>query len=161
MVLNRRAFVVTAAAALVACSQAAPGADPVATVQPLYAPYVENRNPPELLNAAPWTPELRGLIERARDLGRQRETPVIDFDPLIDGQDWHIEAVAVTLTSPPAEGRAEVAARFNNAGDDIEIKYDLVEVDGGWRVDNIRTENWSLRALLASAGIAPEPPEST
>ena len=160
MILNRRVFVV-AAAALAACTRAAPGADPVATVQPLYTPYVENRNPPDLLNAAPWTPELRGLLERARDTGRRRGVAVIDFDPIIDGQDWTIDAVGVTLSAPPADGRAEVTAHFNNAGDDVSVVYDLVEVDGGWRVDNIRTENWSLRALLASAGIAPEPAQPT
>ena len=156
MFMRRHIVIALAGLALAACSQAQPGADPVSTVQPLYAPYVEDRNPPRLLDAAPWTPELRALLQRAHEMGADAGEPVIDFDPIIDGQDWEIDAVAVTLKAPPAEGRAEVAARFNNSGDDVEVIYDLVEADGAWRVDNIRTENWSLREILASAGIAPE-----
>ena len=152
--MNRRIFVALAGFVLAACSQAQPGADPVATIQPLYAPYIEGRNPPTLLDAAPWTPELRALLQRAQAMSRDSGEPVIDFDPIIDGQDWDIDAVAVTLVAPPAEGRAEIAARFTNSGDDVAVIYDLVEADGGWRVDNVRTETWSLRAILASAGIA-------
>lgn len=158
MFMSRRFFAAVAAAALAACSQAQPGADPVATIQPLYTPYVEDRNPPGLMDAAPWTPEMRVLLQRAREHAREANEPVVDFDPIIDGQDWDIDAVSVTLTSPPQEGRAEVSARFSNAGDDVTVIYDMVEADGGWRVDNIRTDHWSLRALLADAGIAPDAP---
>jgi len=149
----RHIVIALAAFAAAACTQAQPGADPVAAIQPIYEPYVEDRNPPALLDAAPWTPQMRDLLQRAREQSRGAE-PVIDFDPLIDGQDWDIDAVSVTLTQPPADGRAEVAATFNNAGEETRILYDMVEADGGWRVDNVRTENWSLREILASAGIA-------
>jgi hypothetical protein len=152
--MTRRILFAFVVAALAACSRAQPGADPIAAVQPIYAPYVENRNPPGLLDVAPWTPELRDLLRSAQEASRETGEPVIDFDPIIDGQDWQIAAVAVTLEAPPADGRAEVAARFNNQGDEVEVIYDLVEADGGWRVDNLRTENWSLRAILATAGIA-------
>lgn len=159
MRMSRRLLVVlAAAAALAACSPAQPGTDPASTIQPLYEPFVQNRNPPALLDAAPWTDELRGLLQRAQEQGRDTGEPVIDFNPLIDGQDWEIDAVAVTLQEPAADGRAVVVARFNNAGDDVEVLYDMTEAEGGWRVDNIRTENWSLREILASAGIVAETP---
>lgn len=161
MILNRRGFALLAAAALAACSRVSPGADPVATVQALYAPYLENRNPPPLREAAPWTPELRSLLQRAEELNRQSGEMVIDFDPIIDGQDWSIDAVAVTLAEPPHDGKAVVAARFTNLGAEVEVRYDLVETGGGWLVDNIRTQNWSLRGILASARIAPAPEGST
>jgi hypothetical protein len=153
MLVHRRHFIALTAA-LAACSRAAPGGDPVATIQPLYAPYIENRNPPALLDAAPWTPQLRALLQQAREAERDRGEPIIDFSPLIDGQDWEIASVSVTLTSPPADGRAEVTAHFNNLGSDTRVIYDMVEAGGGWRVDNVRTDHWTLRALLAEAGIA-------
>ena len=156
----RRMIIALAVGAIAACSQAQPGSDPVSAIQPLYEPYIQDRNPPSLLDAAPWTAEMRDLLQRERQHQRDGNEPILDFDPLIDGQDWDIDAVSVTLTQPAADGRAEVTATFNNAGEDTRIVYDMVEANGGWRVDNVRTENWSLREILASGGIAVEPAAS-
>lgn len=153
-VTRRNTLAALAMLALAACSGASPGADPASTIQTIYTPYIEDRNPPDLLSAAPWTPEMRALLEESLERSQDGE-PIIDFDPFIDGQDWQIDTVAVTLTSPPNEGRSEVTARFVNAGEDVQVVYEMREADGGWRIDNIRTEHWSLRALLADQGIAP------
>lgn len=155
---RRLVLAILAASALAACGGPTPGADPVATVEPLYAPYLANENPKSLLESAPWTTELRGLLERAIDLSEQRNEPlsVNDFDPIVDAQDWQITDLTVELTKPPEDGRAEVVAHFKNYDEDVAVTYDLREEGGGWRVDNMSTPNWSLRQMLADLGITPE-----
>jgi Protein of unknown function (DUF3828) len=151
-----------AALLLAACGGPEPGADPVSTVEPLYAPYVAGENPPmDLLEKAPWTAETRELLRRALELSNQRNEPLpaIDFDPIVDGQDWEITDVAVALTEEPADGKAEVTASFKNFGENVSLIYELKEEGGGWRVDNIRGAHWTLRQLLADSGITPETPE--
>jgi Protein of unknown function (DUF3828) len=140
-----------------ACAAPKPGADPVSAVAPLYERYVAKQNPPGLLELAPWTRELRGLLSRAGELSEQRNEPnaVVDFDPIVDGQDWEISDVEVTLAAPPADGRAEVVARFKNFGQPVQLTYEMREEDGGWRVDNIRGAHWTLRQMLADLGITP------
>ena len=49
---------------------------------------------------------------------------------------------------------AQVRARFKNMGEDVAVKYDLVRQGGGWRIDNIEGKHWTLRQLLADAGIS-------
>ncbi|MET0181328.1 MAG: hypothetical protein ABW199_00425, partial [Caulobacterales bacterium] len=149
MVVVRRVVLAMLAACVIACSPPA-GDDPVSTVEPLYQSYLDGQNPPDLANAAPWSNEMRDLLRQMKDASKEQEGPVIDFDPLIDGQDFEITDLTVSVEEPPANGRAVVEAKFKNFGEDVQVHYDLVE-DGGWRVDNIRTRSWSLRELLASA----------
>lgn len=155
MHLIRRTFLAMAAAWLIACAPP-PGADPVATVEPLYQPYLSGRNPPDLESAAPWSDEMKGLLAKMEDAAGDQAAPVLDFDPLIDGQDFEVTNLAVSVEQPPADGRSVAKAEFKNFGEDVIVHYDLVEQGGGWRVDNIRTRSWNLRELLANAGVTAE-----
>jgi Protein of unknown function (DUF3828) len=158
MRLLRRAIpALILALGVLACAAPKPGADPVAAVAPLYDRYVANQNPPGLLDLAPWTHELRGLLARAMDLSKQQDEPnaVVDFDPIVDGQDWQISDVQVSISKPPADGRAEVVAHFKNFGQPVQVTYELRQEDGGWRIDNIRGEHWTLRQMLADLRITP------
>lgn len=140
-----------------ACAPA-PGADPAATVEALYEPYLENRTAGPLRESAPLTEELRALMRRAEEASNASGEPMaaVDFNPIIDGQDWELSDVSVELVAPPADGRAQVRANFQNFGEDVALTYDLRDQDGGWRIDNISGKNWTLRQLLADEGIAPE-----
>jgi hypothetical protein len=126
-------------------------ADPAQTVSMLYLPYTANNAEPlpRLLWAAPWSIELREMLERMQARSEQSDEPILDFDPIIGAQDFSIASVQVELTSPPANGRATAIARFENIGHDTEIAYDLIEENGAWCVDNIRGDTWSLRAIAA------------
>lgn len=152
MELARRMLFALAAGLLAACGQAAPGADPVSTVQALYAPYEAGLNPSDLRRGVPWTDEMKTLFEEADARAEKLDAQAIDFDPIIDGQDYEITDLAVEAQGAPADGRAVVDARFKNFGDDVKVTFDLAEAGGGWRVDNIRTEAWNLRELLAGGG---------
>jgi len=163
MRIPRRSFAALAALLLAAACGApapksepapSPAADPVAAIEPLYAPYVENKNIPGLLESAPWTDEVRGLLQQAMDRSNalNEPLPVVDFDPIVDAQDWQITEMRASLKTPPADGRAQVTVQFKNFGQDVALTYDLKEEGGGWRVDNITGANWNLRQLIADSG---------
>ena len=144
---------------LAACSGPAAGNDPVALVEGLYQPYLHNQNPKLLEEAAPLTDELRGLMKQARDLSEQRDEPnaVVDFDPIVDAQDWQITDLKVELAEPIEGDHASVRATFKNMGEEVTQTFTLLKQGGGWRIDNIEGKHWTLRQLLADLGIsAPE-----
>jgi hypothetical protein len=78
-----------------------------------------------------------------------RGEPILDFDPLIDAQDYQLADLNVSTDGVVENSHATVRARFTNSGAPAEIVYDLVWEDGGWRVDNIRTSRWDLRVITA------------
>ena len=78
-----------------------------------------------------------------------RGEPILDFDPLIDAQDYQLSDLNVTTDSVVENSHATVRANFVNAGAMSEVVYDLVWENGGWRVDNIRTSRWDLRLIAA------------
>jgi hypothetical protein len=145
--------VVAAAFLLTACGgRPAAGSDPVSTVEAVYAPYVAHAaNPPALDNAAPWTADLAALIEAAEGVEGG-----LGFDPIIDGQDYEVAGLQIAAADGAAAGQAVVDARFTNLGDEVTVTYDLVQENGGWRVQDVRTEDWTLRGALASIGVTPE-----
>lgn len=155
MAMSRRWILAAALAGLAACGPA-PGGDPVGMVQALYEPYLSNQNPKPFLDAAPLTPELRDMMKTAQEQAHERGEPtaVVDFDPIIDGQDWELSDLTVELVEPAQDDSAQVRARFKNMGEDVSLTYDLVRQGGGWRIDNIEGANWTLRQLLADAGVS-------
>jgi hypothetical protein len=137
---------------LAACGGApAAGRDPVSTVEAIYAPYVSNAaSVPALENAAPWTEDLSALIEAAAGVDGG-----IGFDPIIDGQEYELSDLNVTA-APVGDGPTVVSAAFTNLGDDVTVTYELVEQGGGWRVQDMRTDQWTLRGALANVGVTAE-----
>ncbi len=107
-------------------------------------------------------PALRRDVLRVRDLERQVDFPLIDFDPISDGQDSDLSAFSYE-TRLTGDG-AETIARFRNFGEPVRLTYSLVETSDGWRVADIsktgptREEGWRLseilRYVIAEAQIA-------
>jgi hypothetical protein len=158
--MKRRAFVLTAAAALAAsCSppqqSAAPEntpagdyPDPAETIRPLYERYMDpNAAFPALLDQAPWSPAMRGALEAMIARSQAEQAPILDFDPFINAQDYQISAVTVATEGVVANSHATVRAAFVNAGAPDEVLYDLVWEGEAWTVDNVRHEGWDLRQI--------------
>jgi hypothetical protein len=124
--------------------------DPAAIITALYESY-ENDDP----EAGAWdmTPELAGLMTRASELPDATENGYLEFDPIIDGQDWDISDLSVTVVTPPANGAAVIRAQFKNLGEAKDVTFDMKEVNGTWLIDNIRYPSWNLRGQLAESGI--------
>jgi hypothetical protein len=98
-----------------------------------------------------YSPALAGLFQKAdAAAARKKEVGCMDGDPVLDCQDCSpLTHVAVTIAGE-APGKAAADARFNVAGDDRTMRYDLVMTPRGWRIDDVHSSDTpSLRAYLA------------
>lgn len=97
-----------------------------------------------------FTPELAAMI--AADGARaekDNEPPTLDGDPFVFAQDWDIKNVAVKVkdTGP---GKAVGTATFTNFGEAQQVELNLVKLTAGWRIDDIRWPDGTLRDLYKS-----------
>jgi len=92
------------------------------------------------------TPTLLQLLMKERACATERkEICSLGFTPIWDGND----PAAVGLRVLPGARPNEVSVRFTaHSKRAVEIYYDLVQVNGSWRIDNIRTKDWSLVSIL-------------
>jgi hypothetical protein len=150
-----------AIAALAACSRqaaktesdpaGAAASDPAAVIGPLYDRYMtEDAQFPDFQNQAPWSTELWRELQAMSARSEALNEPILDFDPLIDGQDYQLANLNVATESLTQNSHAVVRASFENLGEHKEVVYDLIWQDGAWRVDNIRTATWDLRQIAAA-----------
>lgn len=170
--MHRRAIILSAAAiaALTACSPqeerntgqtpAALAPDPASVIRPLYDRYLtEGAEFPAFREQAPWSASLWTQLEAMMARSEALNEPILDFDPLIDAQDYQLTNLNVTTDGVVENSHATVRASFANAGRPTEVVYDLVWENGGWRVDNIRASNWDLRQIASApnADAIPQP----
>lgn len=157
--MHRRKLLLGAAAlaALAACSREAakapqtPAPDPAAAIRPLYDRYMtDGAQFPDFRNQAPWSADLWRQLEAMTQRSEALNEPILDFDPLIDAQDYQLSDLNVRTESVVENSHATVRAAFTNIGRPTEMVYDLVWEDGAWRVDNIRTATWDLRQIAAA-----------
>jgi len=107
----------------------------------------------------PWRPPHRDqLMSRslaalfARDDTYQEEAGDIGHvgaDPFIQGQDGEVKNLRVTVTQPPAGGKAVVTANFRSFGKAMAVPFRMVEEGGGWRIDDIGAGRNSVRRDLS------------
>jgi hypothetical protein len=77
---------------------------------------------------------------------RKNEPPMLNGDPFVDAQDWEIKNVRIAVSQENSAG-AMGTVQFNNAGQERTIRYDLVRTAYGWRIDDIKWREGSLRGL--------------
>lgn len=158
--MQRRTLLTVAAVAVIAActppasneapeQAAAPaGPDPAETVRPLYDRYLtEGATFPSLEEQAPWSASMLAALQAMMARSQAMGEPILDFDPLIDAQDYQLSNLNVATEAVAANSHAVVRASFTNSATPTEVIYDLAWENGGWRVDNIRTSRWDLRAI--------------
>ena len=95
-----------------------------------------------------FTPGLLKLIEGDAKRAKKRgEVPSLDGDPFVDAQEWEINSFIVDVQDS-GPGKAKAVVKFKNFAKDITVALDLVQVNGGWHIDEIAGPSGSLRALL-------------
>lgn len=145
---------------LLACPAAAGAQDlnqAKAFVTGLYAAYAKTPGPEYVGRQAEavFSPSMIDLMRREAAHTPKGEVGALDGDPICDCQDYEISAATVTVTMA-APGRARAAARFLNFGEARTATFDLVAVDGQWRVADIHSANLpSLVDLLQESLKAP------
>jgi len=83
---------------------------------------------------------LEALYEADSESTPAGEMGALSFDPYIDGQDYEltdfvIEPAAITGDT------ATVGVKFNNFETPIELTYELVNERGGWRINDVVSDN--------------------
>jgi hypothetical protein len=73
----------------------------------------------------------------------------LDFDPTVDGQDALL--TELSIGNAIIDGKtATVIVRFKNFDTPIKLTYLLVLETEGWRLDNIVSPHWDMKALLSA-----------
>jgi hypothetical protein len=154
---------------LAACGPTPPPAPPapsapqdspaIAAVRAVFAAY-QNPTPTPMGPSADWTSfrskELAALYAALPARQMASDDPILDFDPVIGGQDWDLSGLTYAETPGTDPGRTTVTATFQNFGEPRVIALDLVQQDGAWKVDNIRSaagDVYDVRAIFKAAGV--------
>src|SRR4029078_12685047 len=135
-------------------------------LEAIYKKYVGQNTPGVIFDnneaaLAYFTPELAAMI--AGDAGRAQkndEPPLLDGDPFVGAQDWDIKDVAITVKDT-APDKAMGLVSFTNMSEGQTVELDLRKLPQGWRIDEIRWSDGSLRELLKGGdGGEKESPET-
>jgi hypothetical protein len=113
--------------------------------------------------AAPWQkPHRDRLMSRelaalfARDELYQDEAGEmgnLGADPFLSGQDGEVKNLKISVTAPPAGGKALVTASFRSFKQPVSVRFRMVEEGGAWRIDDIvnrvEGQDYAVRDLLS------------
>ncbi|GGD41133.1 DUF3828 domain-containing protein [Aureimonas glaciei] len=142
------------AAATVLPSLAATFDSPQALLTALYAPYLQEDGDTSDQSAF-FSDSLNALYAKDAAATPDGEMGVLDFDPVIAGQDYAISKLVIE--TPDISGdSAKVTVRFDNFDMPQTLFYSLVREQGGWKVDDIENKQgeyaWDLVKIFADGG---------
>ena len=127
--------------------------DPVALVEFAYAQYTADSLDGFDLRAHA-APDLQALFEADDASTPLGDVGALDFDPVINGQDFEISDVVVVVDELTDE-RALVTASFTNMQMQQELQYTLLMTDDGWKIGDIESAGpdfaWKLTDILSAA----------
>lgn len=111
--------------------------DPRALIESIYAPYLRDEVP-DNYPTDQFTPTLKTLWDDMETRQNESEMAILDFDPIINGQDFQITDFAVA--DPLIEGdKATVVATFRNFSEPQEMHYTLLHQADGWKIDDLES----------------------
>jgi hypothetical protein len=132
---------------------------PLALIRSFYVPYLAGDAGPE---PKPSTdviyPHATNRLKHLIDLMNECETKSqgvcnLDFDVIINGEDWDLKGLPKLTAQPLAGGDVEVAARFSGFGAPLEVDYFFVNSGSGWQIDDVTgngpDDSWRLSTILA------------
>lgn len=139
-----------------AAVQQGPGPDDA--VRALYSPYLpggdermsafDNEAERAKRFSAGLVKELKAYFQRQEKAG---EPGGLDFDPIVNGQDYQVDRLEVRADKTVPGKTAVVIAEFKNFDERARMKFKMVFEGGAWKVDDIaslRDPIWDLRDLL-------------
>jgi hypothetical protein len=79
------------------------------------------------------------IIKDEKDAAKRKQVPALEFDPFIDGQEWELSDVNISVNdAPPSKAVATVS--FKNFGLPTKIVLQLVKTKNDWQIVNITWE---------------------
>ncbi|TWB75596.1 uncharacterized protein DUF3828 [Nitrospirillum amazonense] len=141
-----------------------PGSTPQAIVEALYRPYLADPHAEKdtTIDSVAQvrrhaTPALARLLDADRACEKRTQgICALDFDIIIDGQDWDLSGFG--LQAEASGDTATVTARFNNFGPRV-LAYHFARTGGRWLIDDVvilkddagaADHPWSLKDTLVS-----------
>jgi hypothetical protein len=126
--------------------------DPVALITNIYKAYTTDTESPGYGDV--YSKRLRTLIDSDSLDAPDGDGGKIDWDVFVNGNDWTVSKLAITLVSKSAT-RAQVRARFFNFKEPQDQLFDLVVEDGRWVIDDVHATKmgarWTMSKILTRA----------
>jgi len=127
-------------------------ADPVKLITTIYQAYTAATLQPDLPNV--YSRHLQELIDSDLKKTPPGDAGTIDWDVFIDGNNWEISNLRITLVSR-SERRAAVQASFDNFHKPRRVRFDLIREKGRWRVNDVSSlrkgGRWTMSKILTHA----------
>lgn len=151
LVLTRRLLVgvLLLMTPLAAPAIAQDGNDAVAFIVAIYQSYKTDRPGVEQM----YSQRLQALINKDASETPEGMVGRIDWDVIVDGQDWRISKLDIQIVSQTND-TALVRATFDNFDAPRNLLFDLVREDGHWRIDDIQETlkpRWTMSKILSDA----------
>jgi hypothetical protein len=142
--ITRRHLVFASVLAIAGVPAGAALADPAAKafLEKIYAAYKGKNSKGIPLDSDAslqryFEPKLAALmIKDRKDAAKRGDVPEFDADPFVGGQDWEIGPVDIVVRDI-APDKASATAKFSNAKMPTTVVYDLVKLNGNWRIADI------------------------
>jgi hypothetical protein len=132
--------------------QAQDASDPVALITDIYKTYTSETNTPGYSDV--YSNRLKALVEADLKAQEPGDSGSIDWDVFVNGNDWQVSKLAITLVSKSVT-RAQVRARFFNFVEQQDQLFDLIFQNGRWVIDNVRAtqagHRWTMSKILTHA----------
>ncbi len=156
--MDRRRFLLAAA-----CLAAAPAraedwpTAPQDIVRKVYSFYVgknaKGAYGNKQVRARYFSASLDALVNKAEATSRKKNEAIIDFDPIINGQDYETpKDLAVSVVTPGSD-KTTLRARFKQFGTQQQVDFDFVQENGAWKIFDLRggagQDAWSLRKIAS------------
>ncbi|MDB5505513.1 MAG: hypothetical protein JWR75_151 [Devosia sp.] len=137
-----------------ACTSAALAYDtPEELIDAVYAPYLAGEVPAEDVQVMQRSSELNALFDAAYAATPDGEMGPLDFDPLVDGQDFDLDDLVIG--EPEIDTGVDVgtiAVSFSNFGEPRELTFTVVKEADGWHYLDVSREtsdySYSLLDIL-------------
>jgi hypothetical protein len=131
-----------------AIAQPRPDQEPLQIVRALYEPYVASRDTPkgalDLIRPHA-TADLRRLIEKEDACARRtRGICAIDYDVLVDGQDYKVTRLQVTAQDA-RPGAMTVRATFRNFDKATVVAFPFAVIGGRWQMTDVVIKDGNRR----------------
>jgi len=126
---------------------------PHAFLQAIYQQYIgANAAGATLDEDADWrryfTPDLAQIIiDDYAKAAQSGDIPNLDGDPFVDAQDWSISKVQIDVDDK-ATDKTVGKVSFTNLGKAMTLTFDLVKIDGSWKINDIHGPDGSLRDIF-------------
>lgn len=132
-----------------------PPSEAVVFVSKVYEPYMDDKDadPVQPEGSEIYSKRLRALLDKDAADTPEGEVGRLDFDPIVDGQDWEIGGLTLKEVYRSG-GEARVRTDFANFGKPRSLLFSLVREDGAWRIDDIAETlppRWTFSKILTRA----------